>query len=370
MSRLAPTNPPRGLSVLGPKVLAAVALCWASLGVSSCQVDAKTGKGAATIIGKGIVNDPKNTSLRFEMIEFGLHEFCHQLLATGAPLRLDDDQPVIGRFFADSCEARSIDATAHNTIMAQFGGRGYAWTLGTGRLGFRASGLLELKPDFRVYDGAMYVYFRPAKVDTSDFEILMSERKLAEAAATTLGLDEKELGKAIIDAQLGRGFTAVRYDADGHTDFAIGLIARGDTPFKPFEVVSSQRETIANGRTELFLNQQDYLGRVHVTRGQTLSLTLELDGTQDLDVAVVPAEGGLAVRRYVENGGPQRPPGEVPFRALLSRGAPLRAEVPLQPGDYYVVFDHSSAFGSVSPGPNELPARVDYLVQLGAQNSR
>jgi hypothetical protein len=341
-----------------------------ALAVSACQVDTKTGKGAATIVGRGIVNDPKNTSLRFGMIEFGLHEFCHQLLSTGAPMRLDDDQPVIGRFFADSCQAKSIDDTAHNTIMAQFGGRGYAWTLGTGRLGFRARGLLELKPDFRVYDGAMYVYFRPAKVDTSDFEVLMTERKLAEAAATTLGLDEKELGRAIIDAQLGRGFTAVRYDADGHTDFAIGLIARGDTPFRPFEVVSSPRETIANGRTELFLDQQDYLGRVHVAAGQALSLTLELDGTNELDVAIVPALGGLPVQRYVENSGPQRPSEAPPFRALLSRGAPLRAEVPLTPGDYYVVFDHSGAFGSVSPGPKELPARVDYLVQLGAAGTR
>ena len=340
------------------------------LAAGGCQVDAKTGKGAATIIGAGIVNDPKNTSLRFEMIEFALHEFCHHLLATGAPLRLDDDQPVIGRFFADSCQARSIDDTSHNTIMAQFGGRGYAWTLGTGRLGFRASGLLELKPDFRVYDGAMYVYFRPAKVDTSDFEVLMTERKLAEAAVSTLGLDEQELGRAIIDAQLGRGFTAVRYDADGHTDFAIGLIAQGDTPFRPFEVVSSPRETIANGRTELFLEQQDYLGRVHVTSGQALALTLELDGTDKLDVAILPANGGLPVRRYVESPGPQRPAETPPFRALLSRGAPLRAEVPLAPGDYYLVFDHSGAFGSVSPGSSDLPARVDYLVQLGAPSPR
>jgi len=99
-------------------------------------------------------------------------------------------------------------------------------------------------------------------------------------------------------------------------------------------------------------------------------LTLELDGTNELDVAIVPALGGLPVQRYVENSGPQRPSEAPPFRALLSRGAPLRAEVPLTPGDYYVVFDHSGAFGSVSPGPKELPARVDYLVQLGAAGTR
>ena len=76
------------------------------------------------------------------------------------------------------------------------------------------------------------------------------------------------------------------------------------------------------------------------------------------------------MKQYVENSGPQRPADNPPFRALLSRGAPLRAEVPLPPGDYYVVFDHSGAFGSVSPGAKELPARVDYLVQLGKADPR
>lgn len=356
-----------GLSLAGA-VLSGAVLTGAVL--IGCQVDAKTGKGAATVIGAGIVNDPRNTSLRFAMLEYGLQEFCHQLLVSGVPLRLDDDQPVIGRFFAESCQAKSIDQSMDKTIVTQFGGRGYAWTIGTGRLGFRAQGLLELRPDFRVYDGAMYVYFRPTKVDTSDFEVLMTERKLTQAAITTVGLDETALGRAIIDAQLGRGFTAVRYDADGHTDFALGLIARGDTPFRPFEVVSSPRETAANGRTELFLGQQDYLGRVHVGPGQSLVLTAALDGTPSIDLAVLPAAGGAPVRRYVETPGPQRPETPPAFRALLAKGAPLRAEPALEPGDYYVVFDHSDAFGSVSPAPDALPARVDYLVQVGAKTPR
>lgn len=351
-------------------------LLWGSVALlllsslPGCRIDAQTGKGAASIVGAGIVNDPKNKSLRFEMLEFGLHEFCKELLVSGAPLRLDDEQPIIGRFFAESCQAASVADREQDRILVQFGGRGYAWTLGTGRLGFRARGLLELSPDFRLYEGAMYVYFRPVKVDTSDFEILMSERKLTQAAISVAGLDEQELGRAIIDAQLGRGFTVVRYDADGHTDFALGLVAEGDTPFRPYQVVTSPRRTAGNGRTELFVGQQDYLGRLHVGPGQAITLTLKLEGTPHIDVLVLPANGGQPIREYVQHPGPRVPRERAPFSAELTSRAPLRAEIPVSAGDYYVLFDHSASAGRVTPDEKALPARVDYLVQLGRATPR
>ncbi len=322
------------------------------------------------MVGTGIINDPKNKSLRFEMLEFGLHEFCRELLVSGAPLRLDDEQPIIGRFFAESCQAESISDVKDDTIIIQFGGRGYAWTLGTDRLGFRARGLLELSPDFRIYEGAMYVYFRPVKVDTSDFEILMTEKKLTQAAIRAAGLNEKEIGRAIIEAQLARGFTVVRYDTDGHTDFALGLIEEGDTPFRPFQVISSSKKTAANGRTELFVGQQDYLGRLHVSPGETLTLTAQLEGTPSIDVAVLKAQGGRPIQEYVTQKGPRSASVAPVFLTELSSGPPLQTEVPLRPGDYYVLFDHSSAVGTVAPGENALPARVDYLLQLGPATPR
>ncbi|HSC86792.1 MAG TPA: hypothetical protein VLC09_05955 [Polyangiaceae bacterium] len=334
-----------------------------------CRIDPGTGKTAVGIVGDGIVNDPGNKSLRFDILRFGMAEFCRELLQNGTPLRLADDQPVIGRFFASSCETKALDEPGRSTVLVQFGGKGYAWTLGTGRMGFRASGLLELAPDFRLHDGALYVYFRPVHVDTSDFGLLMTESALTQAAMQVSGVDEVEMGRAVISAQLGRGFTVIRYDADGHTDFGIGLIAPGEVPFRPFTVVSSPRRTLANGRTELFLGQQDYVGKLHLEDGEALTITLDVDGVDAVDLAVVrAADSPKLVDDYVTQRGAAHLEAGVVFRASVAAVAPFKTEVPLVAGDYYLVFDHSAAFGATTPGEKALPARVDYLLQVGARS--
>lgn len=332
-----------------------------------CQVGAKTGRDAATIIGRGVVNSPSNKSLRFDMLKFGLDEFCNELMLRGAPLRLSDGQPVIGRYFGDSCEAQSIDTLEKRTVIVQFDGRGYAWTAATGRLGFRARGLLELAPDFRVHKDAMYVYFRPVQVDTSDFELLMTERKLAEAAAALAGLSEKEVGQAIIKAQLGRGFTAIRYDIDGHTDFALGLVDKGDTPFRPYSVLASPRATAANGRTEMFRGQQDYVGKIRVKKGEEVSLTLNVEGTDAVDFALVSAKTAEPhLRAYLTSPGAKTVSSVPTFLSQATDAAPTRARVKVPAGDYFLVLDHSPAWGKVTPKEGALPARVDYLIQTGS----
>ena len=40
------------------------------------------------ILGSGVVNDPANRSLRFDMLKFGLDQFCAEMLKGGAPLKL------------------------------------------------------------------------------------------------------------------------------------------------------------------------------------------------------------------------------------------------------------------------------------------
>lgn len=335
--------------------------------LGGCQVGAKTGRDAATIIGRGVVNNPSNKSLRFDMLKFGLDEFCNELMLRGAPLRLSDGQPVIGRYFGDACQAKSIDTLEKRTVVVQFDGRGYAWTAATGRLGFRARGLLELAPDFRVEKEAMYVYFRPVQVDTSDFELLMAERSLAQAAAALSGLSEKEVGQAIINAQLGRGFTAIRYDIDGHTDFALGLVDQGDTPFRPYSVLASPRATSANGRTEMFRGQQDYVGKIRVKKGEEVSLTLNVEGTEAVDFALVTAKTAEPhLRAYLKTPGTQKVASVPTFLAQATSAAPTRARVRVKPGDYFLVLDHSAAWGKINPEDGSLPARVDYLIQTGA----
>ncbi len=338
----------------------------ATLGAAGCRIDPGTGKTAVGIVGAGVVNSPGNKSLRFDILRFGMSEFCRELLQNGTPLRTADDQPVVGRFFADKCETKIIDDVDRNSVLVQFGGRGYAWTLGTGRMGFRSSGLLELLPDFRLYEDTLYVYFRPVHVDTSDFGLLMTESALTQAAMQVAGLDEVATGKAIIDAQLGRGFTVIRYDSDGHTDFGIGLIAPGEVPFRPFTVLSSPKRTLANGRTELFRGQQDYLGRLEVASGEELTLTLDVDGADAVDVALVQAADGAIVDRYVTQRGAAELQSGVVFQAQASGVAPFKAVAKVAPGSYYLVFDHSTAFGVTQPAEGALPARVDYLVQIGA----
>jgi len=330
-------------------------------------VGAKAGRDAATIVGRGVVNNPSNKSLRFDMLKFGLNEFCNELMLRGAPLRLSDGQPVIGRYFGESCQAKSIDTLEKRTVIVQFGGRGYAWTAATGRLGFRARGLLELAPDFRVHKEAMYVYFRPVQVDTSDFELLMTERKLAQAAAALAGLTEKEVGKSIIDAQLGRGFTAIRYDVDGLTDFALGLVDEGDTPFRPFSVLASSRTTVANGRTEMFQGQQDYVGKIRVKKGEEVTLTLRVEGTDAVDFALVSAKTAEPhIKNYLRTPGTTKVKSVPTFLSTATAAAPTRARVKVPAGDYFLVLDHSSAWGSLTPDEGALPARVDYLIQTGA----
>lgn len=335
--------------------------------LSGCQVGAKTGRDAATIIGRGVVNNPSNKSLRFDMLKFGLDEFCNELMLRGAPLRLSDGQPVIGRYFGDSCQAKSIDTLEKRTVMVQFEGRGYAWTAATGRLAFRARGLLELAPDFRVHKDAMYVYFRPVQVDTSDFDLLMTERSLAQAAAALAGFSEKEVGQSIINAQLGRGFTAIRYDVDGYMDFALGLVDKGDTPFRPYSVLASPRTTAANGRTEMFQGQQDYIGKIRVKKGEEISLTLNVEGTEAVDFALVSAKTAEPhLRAYLTSPGTTKVTSVPTFLAQATDAAPTRARVKVPPGDYFLVLDHSAAWGKVTPEENALPARVDYLIQTGA----
>lgn len=301
------------------------------------------------------------------MLKYGLREFCAELLHTGIPLRLSDGQPVMGRFFGETCEAKSVENLEKSTVFVQFNGRGYAWTAGTGRMGFRAQGLLELAPDFRIHEQAMYVYFRPIQVDTSAFSLLMTEKLLAETAVSIMGLNAEELGRAIVAAQLGRGFTAIRYDADGNTDFALGLVDEGETPFRHFEVIASPRTTVANGRTEFFSGQLDFLGKLHVEAEQEIVVTLHLEGTDRIDFAVLKDVSATPfLDRYLTRPGVSRLPVVPTFESTVQDTTVTRAKVRVPQGDYYLVLDHSSAVGGSSPAQAALPARVDYLVQIGS----
>lgn len=340
--------------------------------LAGCGSRESMGDTSLRVLGAGVVNDPANKSLRFDMLKFGLERFCEEMMKAGAPLKLSDQEPVLGRFFAESCSSQVVDEEARKTFVVQYTGKGYAWTNVSGKLGFSSRGLVEYAPDFQLADGALYVYFRPKTVDAAAFQLLSVDSQLAQAglavaAATSVNPDE--IGRHVLDSQLKRGFTVIRYGSDGRTDFGLGYIPRGQKPYKPFDI-KTEKQILVNERTEVHLQTQDYIGPLSVTDDDAaLYLTLEIDGADSVDYQVVPKSlGDAMLDRYVKQQGPCPMLAPPAFEATASRAARSQQPVALPVGQYYLVLDNSSVLGRSQPPPGSAgdhAVRVDYTVLVG-----
>lgn len=339
--------------------------------VAGCPSKESVGAGAISVLGPGVINNPHNKSLRFDILKFGLGRFCFEMTRRGAPLKLNDDQPVLGRFFARSCSSQVLENTARQSLVVQYSGTGYGWTNLSGRIGFSAAGLIEYAPDFQMSDnGAMYIYFRPRKVNATSFKTLMVESVLARGGMAVAGLDPDRLGRQIVQSQLQRGFTVIRENEKGETDFGLGIIPKGQKPFKPFSIKNADKVTLANDRTEVHGGQQDYVGGFEVPdSGKALYITMTLDGAPAVDVFVVPkGVGDAMIDRYVKKGGASPLTARPLLDEPLVRGQVWKRYLALPKGMYYLVIDHSSAAGRTAPPAiqgGEQAAKVDYLVELG-----
>ena len=120
-----------------------------------CGNQESLGISALSVVSAGVVNDPANKSLRFDLLKFGLERFCAEMQRRGAPLKLSDNEPVVGRFFADSCQSRVLDQEKRQSVIESYSGKGYGWTNLTGRLGFTSSGSVEYAADFQQQADAM-----------------------------------------------------------------------------------------------------------------------------------------------------------------------------------------------------------------------
>jgi hypothetical protein len=347
-----------------------LAFLLALVALAGCPSKESLGSSAISVLGPGVVNDPKNRSLRFDILKFGLDRFCFEMTRRGAPLKLSDDQPVAGRFFAESCNQTVFDDESRKTLVVQYTGKGYGWTNITGRIGFTAAGLIEYAPDFQLDDdGAMYIYFRPRKVDATSFQTLVVESAVAKGGMALLGVNPDQIGRQIVDGQLRRGFTVIRYNDKGETDFGLGYVPTGQKPFKPFQI-RSEKVTLANDRTEIHTNQQDYIGGFEITDDdQALYLTMTLDGAPAADVFLVPKfMGDQMIEGYVKHPGPAALPAPPRMDEPLVAGQLFKRFVPLPKGMYYLVVDHSAAVGRVQPPQlvgDDRAAKVDYVVQVG-----
>lgn len=348
------------------RLLAAVAL----FGLTGCPKKETVGMAAMSVLGPGVINDPKNKSLRFDILKYGLDEFCKEMRERGAPLKLRDGEPVLGRFFADGCTTQIIDEEQRKSLVLQYSGRGYAWTNVTGRLGFTSAGLVEYAPDFQLQSGAMYVYFRPRNVASASFQTLLVESALAKTGIALTRIDPDQIGRDIVENQLKRGFTVVRYTSNGETDFGLGYVAVGSRPFRPFSVQSEDKVTLDDDRTEVHSNQQDYVGGFIVPDdGQALYLTAQVDGAPAVDLLVVSkSDGDRVIDGFVRTPGPSVLPEPPLLDETVVAGALWKRQIAVPKGTYYLVVDNSPVLGRASPPAavgDDRAARVDYVVEVG-----
>jgi hypothetical protein len=334
---------------------------------SACGNQEALGVSAVSVVSSGVINDPSNKSLRFDLLKFGLERFCVEMRRRGAPIKLSDHEPVLGRFFADDCHAQVLDQADRQSVVVRFAGKGYAWTNLTERLGFASTGLIEYAADFQRHEESMYIYFRPRSVGEATFRTALIESALAQVGLGLSGVDAEAIGKDIIGRQLQRGFTVIRHSARGEVEFSTGLVPVGQRPFRPFQVVNSDKLTLDNDRTELHTGQQDFIGGVHIDEDdKRLSLTLALDGASAVDVFVVPdIDGQTMLQAYVTQRGAARLPRAPLLDSELRGSAPSTLDLNLPKGSYFLLFDYSSVVGRSNPAPGQQAARVDYLVQVG-----
>lgn len=163
----------------------ALAIC-----LFSCASKQSLGVSSITILGPGVINDPKNKSLRVDILRFGLGSFCSEMLTRGVALKLSDDHPVVGRFFGKDCRSDMVEDDSKTTFNIKFAGIGYVWTNVTQRIGFDILGSVELFPDFQIADDrSMYAYFRPRRVETTQMKTVLVESSIARGAASLAGVD-------------------------------------------------------------------------------------------------------------------------------------------------------------------------------------
>lgn len=352
---------------------AAVALWLSGSAALGCSGMFERAGQASMGIMPGVVNDPANRSLRRAILRFGLEQFCNELTHRGAPLRMRDEEPVMGRFFARTCNYQELPS---GDVFVQFAGVGYAWTNLTLRVGFEASGSIQYSQDFLMHGSVMYTYLRTKNVASTSVNTLMVERAGANGAAALSNLTNP-VAQQIAQTQLTRGFTVIR-SPDGTVDFGLGLIEKGQRPPKPFQVQGSDRMTLLNERTEVHGQQLDFVGPLAVdSDDRALYLTASIDGVPAIDAWVVSKDvGDRWLEQYIRNPGVGTPPAA----PLTSDVVPIRMQwqkaVPLAEGHYYLVLDNSSSIGTVAPPStgslltgvlpaSDVAALVNMMVQLG-----
>jgi hypothetical protein len=317
------------------------------------------------------INAPENLSMRRSLLHKGMGDVCKQMTQRNAPLRLQPDTPVIGRFYPQQCAAKDDE---QGGLYLQFSGFGYGFTNVTKKLTFTVNGAAQYRYDFRVREEGkcdIYAYFRPSRVDASDFRVNRIESGVTSVLNQFTQMGDN-FGKQLVSGKLTEGFTVISYDAsETDIDFGLGITPVGKPPFHPYDVHSTDKQTYESERVEVHQNERDFIGPISVEgNGRAIFITAQMDGAPAIDVMVMRRDvgGDASLRLYFDY--PQIGPlAAGPMTTdVLQAGLEMKRAVPVPAGMYYVIFDNSNSAGVASPPGNAFDDRaavVNYLIQVG-----
>jgi hypothetical protein len=336
---------------------------------ASFAVGASCGQTALGIF-PGVINDPGNLSLRKAILGFGTSKICEEAYKRSLPLKLHEEDPIIGRFHATNCQVAPL---ATGNLAVTFGGFGWVWTNLTQRMSFEASGSVEYDTDFLMDGSTMYVYFRQKSTSAAAFTIKLVEQPQATAALGGINFAAggqnvaNDLGSQIMRGEIAKGFTVIRKPG-GDVEFGLGLIEKGEHPTLPYKPDANGHAVLENERCEIHQNQRDFLGPYEVAKGSKLGVTLSVDGAPGADFLVVPRYVGEPwLQTYTTQAVTTPPPATPVLDETVFSGPIWHRSLTLAPGSYYLVLDNTSTAGrSAPPGfaKDDRAALVSYSITL------
>lgn len=321
----------------------------------------------------GLVNDSPN--LRWWLFEnYGASQICPEMLKRGMGLRVQEQGPVVGRFFPTGCTIE-VDSANH-LVTVNFDGWGYAYTAITRKVTFNTQAAIQFKPEFYLGEEDIYVWGTTNRIVSGpNFTIRTIENPIANAPAqlTPLGNVANMFGNQIAAGELTRGFTVLQnWDTDSRT-FALGIIRPPQKPHTPYDTSQDEKHTFLNETVDVAWNQRDFLGPFEVVDSdQVLELRIFNRGAQ-AEALLIERSGGDAWRdQYIQGAALTAPPAPIIGATPLLANRETRSQFRVMAGrQYYVVIDNTSAAGTINPPGNPITggasAVLSAVIQLGEE---
>lgn len=335
-----------------------------------CAIAVVVGLFGACSLFRGAVND--SPAIRWWLFSnFGANRMCPEMMKHSAPLRLAPNGNVIGRLFPNGCQHR-VDEQ-RRTVTIDFSGTGYAWTPVAGRVGFATHAAVEYRADFSLQSDAMYVWARVERLlFAPEFRVGGIENRLVNWAHDQgpVSYLARTFGSQVASSQLSSGFTVVRTE-DGDA-FSLGILLPPERPRQAFASGGEGRVLVSSDTAEIRAEQVDFIGPITIEEpGQSVFFKYRVDGP-NAEAQVFTRHDADIWREQLQTGAPLGPPTASPLVWVpLSAGPTAEQRLPLPPGQFVIVVDHSSRIGRVNPPWNLLntmganPVVLSYRVEVG-----